>query len=132
MNYTCYVFYRIFLLNQLEKTILKTNKPSIYVILQISFEKCSLRPRSTPEKTPSPPSPLESKVSAASPRRIIRAERTLRNELRNELRAELQNARRQSLDALLHDTGERVKEMFQGMFRYSASRESKTLKYMNT
>ncbi|XP_068625147.1 guanine nucleotide exchange factor rei-2-like [Battus philenor] len=92
---------------------------------EISFEKCSLRPRSTPEKTPSPPSPLESKVSAASPRRIIRAERTaLRNELRNELRAELQNARRQSLDALLHDTGERVKEMFQGLSLFGERRGS--------
>ncbi|XP_013161604.1 PREDICTED: SH3 domain-binding protein 5-like [Papilio xuthus] len=92
---------------------------------EISFEKCSLRPRSTPEKTPSPPSPLESKVSAASPRRIIRAERTaLRNELRQELRQELQNARRQSLDALLHDTGERVKEMFQGLSLFGERRGS--------
>ncbi|CAG5026504.1 unnamed protein product, partial [Parnassius apollo] len=95
---------------------------------EISFEKCSLRPRSTPDKTPSPPSPMESKVSAASPRRIIRvAERSaLRNEerLRNELRAEFQNARRQSLDALLYDTGERVKEMFQGLSLFGDRRGS--------
>lgn len=75
---------------------------------QISFEKCSLRPRSSPDK--SPPSPLESKVSAASPRRIIRVgDRTAA------IRAELEKGRRQSLDAILHDTGEKVKEMFQGV-----------------
>ncbi|CAG4939268.1 unnamed protein product [Colias eurytheme] len=74
---------------------------------EISFEKCSLRPRSSPDK--SPPSPMDSKVSAASPRRIIRvSDRTAC------LRAELERGRRQSLDTLLHDTGEKVKEMFQG------------------
>ncbi|KAI5633271.1 SH3 domain-binding protein 5 (SH3BP5) domain-containing protein [Phthorimaea operculella] len=71
---------------------------------EVSFEKCSLRPRSTPEKL-SPPSPMESKVSAASPRRIIRTAA---------LRAELEKGRRQSLDVLIHDTGEKMKEMFQG------------------
>ncbi|CAK1543487.1 unnamed protein product [Leptosia nina] len=69
---------------------------------EISFEKCSLRPRSSPDKS-SPPSPLESKVSAASPRRIIRVgERTAA------IRAELERGRRQSLDTILHDTGEKV------------------------
>lgn len=52
---------------------------------------------------------MESKVSAASPRRIIRT--VDRNAA---LRAELEKGRRQSLDALLHDTGEKMKEMFQG------------------
>ncbi|XP_063629476.1 SH3 domain-binding protein 5-like [Cydia splendana] len=82
---------------------------------EVSFEKCSLRPRSSPDQ-PSPPSPGESKVSAASPRRIIRSmDRTAL------LRADLEKAekgRRQSLDAILHDTGEKVKEikeMFQGL-----------------
>lgn len=48
-------------------------------------------------------------MSAASPRRIIRT--VDRNAA---LRAELEKGRRQSLDALLHDTGEKMKEMFQG------------------
>ncbi|XP_061723946.1 SH3 domain-binding protein 5-like isoform X2 [Cydia pomonella] len=83
---------------------------------EVSFEKCSLRPRSSPDQ-PSPPSPGESKVSAASPRRIIRSSMD-RTAL---LRADLEKAekgRRQSLDAILHDTGEKVKEikeMFQGL-----------------
>ncbi|XP_073962866.1 uncharacterized protein [Choristoneura fumiferana] len=76
---------------------------------EVSFEKCSLRPRSSPE-APSPPGALDSKVSAASPRRIIRSvDRSAA------LRAELEKGRRQSLDALFHDTGEKVKEMFQGL-----------------
>ncbi|KOB71699.1 putative SH3-binding domain protein 5-like protein [Operophtera brumata] len=58
----------------------------------VSFEKCSLRPRSSPDKG-SPPSPLESKVSAASPRRIIRpAGRSAC------IRAELEQGRRQNDD----------------------------------
>ncbi|XP_063369814.1 uncharacterized protein LOC134658136 [Cydia amplana] len=83
---------------------------------EVSFEKCSLRPRSSPDQ-PSPPSPGDSKVSAASPRRIIRSSMD-RTAL---LRADLEKAekgRRQSLDAILHDTGEKVKEikeMFQGL-----------------
>ncbi|KAI8432531.1 hypothetical protein MSG28_013528 [Choristoneura fumiferana] len=78
---------------------------------EVSFEKCSLRPRSSPE-APSPPGALDSKVSAASPRRIIRSvDRSAA------LRAELEKGRRQSLDALFHDTGEKVKEMFQGQSR---------------
>ncbi|XP_059055918.1 uncharacterized protein LOC131849813 [Achroia grisella] len=85
---------------------------------EISFEKCSLRPRSTPEKC-SPPSPMESKVSAASPRRIIRS--VDRNAC---LRAELEKGRRQSLDAILHDTGEKVKEMFQGLSLFGERRGS--------
>ncbi|KAJ0171303.1 hypothetical protein K1T71_012853 [Dendrolimus kikuchii] len=85
---------------------------------EVSFEKCSLRPRSTPEKL-SPPSPLESKVSAASPRRIIRsADRAAC------LRAEIEKGRRQSLDAILHDTGEKVKEMFQGLSLFGERRGS--------
>ncbi|XP_072948112.1 uncharacterized protein [Epargyreus clarus] len=86
---------------------------------EISFEKCSLRPRSTPEKS-SPPSPLESsKVSAASPRRIIRS-----GDRGAALRAELERGRRQSLDAILHDTGEKVKEMFQGLSLFGERRGS--------
>ncbi|CAH0717654.1 unnamed protein product, partial [Brenthis ino] len=85
---------------------------------EISFEKCSLRPRSTPEKS-SPPSPLESKVSAASPRRIIRS-----GDRSAAIRAELERGRRQSLDALLHDTGEKVKEMFQGLSLFGERRGS--------
>ncbi|XP_023951644.2 SH3 domain-binding protein 5-like [Bicyclus anynana] len=85
---------------------------------EISFEKCSLRPRSTPEKS-SPPSPMETKVSAASPRRIIRtADRSAA------LRAELERGRRQSLDTLFHDTGEKVKEMFQGLSLFGERRGS--------
>ncbi|KAM3955945.1 uncharacterized protein ACR2FA_010110 [Aphomia sociella] len=85
---------------------------------EIGFEKCSLRPRSTPEKC-SPPSPMESKVSAASPRRIIRSvDRSAC------LRAELEQGRRQSLDAILHDTGEKVKEMFQGLSLFGERRGS--------
>ncbi|CAH2057031.1 unnamed protein product, partial [Iphiclides podalirius] len=92
---------------------------------EMSFEKCSLRPRSSPEKSPSPPSPVETRVSAASPRRIIRAERgALRGQLRGGLRPEMADARRQSLDALLHDTGERVKEMFQGLSLFGERRGS--------
>ncbi|CAH4023852.1 unnamed protein product [Pieris brassicae] len=84
---------------------------------EISFEKCSLRPRPSPDK--SPPSPLESKVSAASPRRIIRVgERTAA------IRAELEKGRRQSLDTILHDTGEKVKEMFQGLSLFGERRGS--------
>ncbi|XP_053618284.1 SH3 domain-binding protein 5-like isoform X2 [Plodia interpunctella] len=84
---------------------------------EVSFEKCSLRPRSSPDKSPS--SPMESKVSAASPRRIIR------NVDRNAcLRAELEKGRRQSLDAILHDTGEKMKEMFQGLSLFGERRGS--------
>lgn len=73
---------------------------------QVSFEKCSLRGRSTPPAW-SPASPGESRASAADPRRIIRA---------GPARAAPRDPppRRPSLDALLHDTGEKVKEMFQG------------------
>lgn len=86
---------------------------------EVSFEKCSLRARSTPEKW-SPPSPVESRASAASPRRIITAPPR-----RHVLRAELpEHARRQSLDALLHDTGEKVKEMFQGLSLFGERRGS--------
>ncbi|XP_004926184.1 SH3 domain-binding protein 5-like [Bombyx mori] len=84
---------------------------------EVGFEKCSLRPRSTPEKL-SPPSPQESKVSASSPRRIIRSDRGAC------IRAELEKGRRQSLDALLHDTGEKVKEMFQGLSLFGERRGS--------
>ncbi|CAH2097470.1 unnamed protein product [Euphydryas editha] len=84
---------------------------------EISFEKCSLRPRSSPEKS-SPPSPAECRASAASPRRIITRARD------QALRAELQRGRRQSLDALLHDTGEKVKEMFQGLSLFGERRGS--------
>ncbi|XP_026321048.1 SH3 domain-binding protein 5-like [Hyposmocoma kahamanoa] len=87
---------------------------------EVSFEKCSLRPRSTPEKL-SPTSPMESKVSAASPRRIIRT--VDRNAA---LRAELEKGRRQSLDALLHDTGEKMKEMFQGLSLFGERRGSES------
>ncbi|XP_045762674.1 guanine nucleotide exchange factor rei-2-like [Maniola jurtina] len=85
---------------------------------EISFEKCSLRPRSTPEKS-SPPSPMETKVSAASPRRIIRT-----GDRSAAIRAELERGRRQSLDALFHDTGEKVKEMFQGLSLFGERRGS--------
>ncbi|KAL0811746.1 hypothetical protein ABMA28_009183 [Loxostege sticticalis] len=85
---------------------------------EVSFEKCSFRPRSTPEKS-SPPSPLESKVSAASPRRIIRT-----GDRSAAIKAELDKGRRQSLDALLHDTGEKVKEMFQGLSLFGERRGS--------
>ncbi|OWR54188.1 SH3 domain-binding protein 5-like [Danaus plexippus] len=88
---------------------------------EISFEKCSLRPRSTPEKT-SPPSPFESKVSAASPRRIILGDRG--GDRGAALRAELERGRRQSLDDLIHDTGEKVKEMFQGLSLFGERRGS--------
>ncbi|XP_050552180.1 uncharacterized protein LOC118277115 [Spodoptera frugiperda] len=85
---------------------------------EVSFEKCSLRARSTPEKW-SPPSPVESRASAAEPRRIIRtAPRT------HVLREDLDRPRRQSLDALLHDTGEKVKEMFQGLSLFGERRGS--------
>ncbi|KAJ2941357.1 hypothetical protein O0L34_g3558 [Tuta absoluta] len=85
---------------------------------EVSFEKCSLRPRSTPEKL-SPPSPMESKVSAASPRRIIRTvDRSAA------LRAELEKGRRPSLDVLIHDTGEKMKEMFQGLSLFGERRGS--------
>ncbi|XP_050671504.1 SH3 domain-binding protein 5-like [Leptidea sinapis] len=84
---------------------------------EVSFEKCSLRPRSSPDK--SPPSPMESKVSAASPRRIIRI-----GDRSACLRAELERGRRQSLDAILHDTGEKVKEMFQGLSLFGERRGS--------
>ncbi|XP_075985511.1 uncharacterized protein LOC142982723 [Anticarsia gemmatalis] len=85
---------------------------------EVSFEKCSLRARSTPEKW-SPPSPVESRASAASPRRIITAPR------RAPPRPAVPDAaRRQSLDALLHDTGEKVKEMFQGLSLFGERRGS--------
>ncbi|RVE50803.1 hypothetical protein evm_004552 [Chilo suppressalis] len=82
---------------------------------EVSFEKCSLRPRSSPDKSPSSP---PSRVSAASPRRIIRGDRGAA------LRAELERGRRQSLDAILHDTGEKVKEMFQGLSLFGERRGS--------
>ncbi|XP_060807306.1 SH3 domain-binding protein 5 homolog isoform X2 [Amyelois transitella] len=85
---------------------------------EVSFEKCSLRPRSSPDKS-SPPSPMESKVSAASPRRIIRS--VDRNAC---LKAELEKGRRPSLDAILHDTGEKMKEMFQGLSLFGERRGS--------
>ncbi|XP_047035741.1 SH3 domain-binding protein 5-like isoform X1 [Helicoverpa zea] len=66
---------------------------------EVSFEKCSLRGRDTSEAW-SPPSPGSSRASAAEPRRIIPRQP--------------RPPRRQSLDALLHDTQEKVKEMFQG------------------
>ncbi|XP_045455651.1 SH3 domain-binding protein 5-like [Melitaea cinxia] len=84
---------------------------------EISFEKCLLRPRSSPDKS-SPPSPAECRASAASPRRIITRARD------QALRAELERGRRQSLDALLHDTGEKVKEMFQGLSLFGERRGS--------
>ncbi|CAD0205321.1 unnamed protein product [Chrysodeixis includens] len=82
---------------------------------EVSFEKCSLRGRSTPEAW-SPASPRESRTSAADPRRIIRPARA----------PLLQDPapRRQSLDALLHDTGEKVKEMFQGLSLFGERRGS--------
>ncbi|XP_041969660.1 SH3 domain-binding protein 5-like [Aricia agestis] len=94
---------------------------------EISFEKCSLRPRSSPEQD-SPPSPMESRVSAASPRRIIRPAGTGggAGDRGAALRAELERGRRQSLDALLHDTGEKVKEMFQGLSLFGERRGSGT------
>ncbi|XP_028159916.1 SH3 domain-binding protein 5-like [Ostrinia furnacalis] len=82
---------------------------------EVSFEKCSFRPRSSPEKS-LPPSPPESKVSAASPRRIIRG--------RGAALAELERGRRPSLDALLHDTGEKVKDLFQGLSLFGERRGS--------
>ncbi|KAL4721658.1 hypothetical protein ACJJTC_004150, partial [Scirpophaga incertulas] len=90
-------------------------------VTEVSFEKCSFRPRSSPEKCfgggmESKPYmenvdsefPRSYQVSAASPRRIIRA-----GDRSACIRAELDKGRRQSLDALFHDTGEKVKEMFQ-------------------
>lgn len=86
---------------------------------EVSFEKCSLRPKSSPDKTPSPPQLLPTKVSASSPRRIIRpAPNTKLKDL------DLGDARRPSIDALLHDTGEKVKEMFQGLSVFGSRRGS--------
>ncbi|XP_050355899.1 guanine nucleotide exchange factor rei-2-like [Nymphalis io] len=89
---------------------------------EISFEKCSLRPRSSPDK--SPPSPPSCRASAASPRRIIQRARDARDARDAALRAHLQHGRRPSLDALLHDTGEKVKEMFQGLSLFGERRGS--------
>ncbi|CAB3229405.1 unnamed protein product [Arctia plantaginis] len=90
---------------------------------EVSFEKCSLRARSTPEKW-SPPSPVESRASAASPRRIITAPRRMPPLPLPLPRPMPEHARRQSLDVLLHDTGEKVKEMFQGLSLFGERRGS--------
>ncbi|XP_026744871.1 uncharacterized protein LOC113506229 [Trichoplusia ni] len=83
---------------------------------EVSFEKCSLRGRSTPSAW-SPASPGESRASAADPRRIIRAPGPAPP-------PRDPPPRRPSLDALLHDTGEKVKEMFQGLSLFGERRGS--------
>ncbi|GBP73703.1 SH3 domain-binding protein 5-like [Eumeta japonica] len=112
---------------------------------EVSFEKCSIHRRPSPDKLPL----TTTRVSAASPRRIIRTRPSAvslngmkANKSENGLSAKDSSngpmaqltvngasgalPRRQSLDQVLHETGEKVKEMFHGFSLFGERRGSES------